>query len=138
VVISPDMVISVFGLGASLALAGKAIRVAPSDQPRARLGARLSVGSLAGTAVATSILAYLAIKDLSGVCYQGPPEQARSWGCFVCGLVMLGSAGGFLLLLSSLVVWPPWRRPFRFQLIRLLHIIVWWSTALSALFRCGD
>jgi len=43
-----------------------------------------------------------------------------------------------LLLVVSLFLWPPWRRPLKLQLVRVLHLAVWWSATLSIYLVCGD
>jgi hypothetical protein len=89
--------------------------------PRVRVGLRLALASMAGSAVAAGLSGGLAISR--HVCLQGPPDLYDAVGCRMGTCWALLWLGSFLVFLSSLFVWPPWRGPSELQAFRVLHVV---------------
>jgi hypothetical protein len=112
--------------GASLGVVGAlspwALRIARLQPlPRVRVGLRLALASMVGSALAAGINGGLAISRR--VCVQGPPELYDAVSCHTGAAGALLSLGSFLVFLASFFVWPPWKRPSDLQAFRFLHAV---------------
>jgi hypothetical protein len=100
-----------------LAIGGRwALRHAQSEAPHVLAGLRLSLAGFAAGGVATALtgIVYLSETD----CRQGPSSGPAETLCRLARVSTFGLVLGALLYLASLVVWAPWRGPWRLQLFR--------------------
>jgi len=121
----------------SVSVSPPALRAARSG-PSPNRGFWLSLASTAASALIAVVVCLVAVLRPGRTCISGPPGTRETLICRLCGLPTLASVVGVLLLVVSLFLWPPWRRPLKLQLVRVLHLAVWWSATLSIYLVCGD
>jgi hypothetical protein len=114
-----EILLSLVLLGISTWTSPAALRAARFHGLRARAAFWLSLSSTGISALLVAVGVVAAAFKLRGSGI-GP--------ALACG-------GGALMLLASFVVWPPWRRPRKLQLVREVQVALWWCATLSVYLR---
>ena len=113
-----------------LAIGGRwALRHAQAEAPSVLAGLRLSLASLAASGVTTALngIVYLSETD----CRQGPASAPAQALCKLSRVSTFALVVGALLYLASLLMWAPWRGPWRLQLFRVVLGMTWLAAAYS-------
>jgi hypothetical protein len=107
-----------------LAVAGRwASSQARTEPPNVRAGMRLALWSWIASAVGAAMNGVAYYSETT--CGAGPPGGHRP---ALCGLVTASGllfVAAALMLLISVVFWPPWTRPWRLQLVRSVLGLGW-------------
>jgi hypothetical protein len=114
-------VIVAFGF---MAVGGRwALVQAHAESPKVLAGMRLALGALAASVVGAGMIGVIYYSETN--CSGGSPGVALPPLCtLVTASTVLFLAGGVMFLVS-LLVWNPWRGPFRLQLVRATLGLGW-------------
>jgi hypothetical protein len=58
--------------------------------------------------------------------------------CSVCLPVVLAALASMVATVASFAVLPPWRKPLRQQLVRILHVATVYASLLASMMYCRD